>query len=88
MSKYERTFAVVDTKVLALYSGYPTYNQSMMFYKFSNELMFTRYAHVMMKQGSPLADALTNTLERLHAMGFPNHFIWMRLPIEADDWGS
>ena len=84
---FDKSFVVVDTRILSVYSQYPWKDKNHMLYAFGKELLYTRFSHAQMKKGTPYARNMTTTLERMHAMGFPNHFIWMRLPIEATDWG-
>lgn len=85
---FDESFATEDTKVIGLYANYPFQNNSFAARHFRQGMFPNEYSHVQMKKGAPFLNQMSTTLERMHAMGFDDYFIWKRLPIEANDWGN
>lgn len=85
---FNESFAVADTKVLNLYTNYPFNGIGFAARHFGKETFPSVYSHIHMKKGAPFLEQMSAILDRMHAMGFDEHFIWKRLPIEASDWGK
>ena len=54
---------------------------------FPKQLLFREFTYVMMKRGSPISKTVTQFLEVMYAMGFPDYIETKRLPIEAEHYG-
>lgn len=85
---FNDSYAVADTKVLGLYSNYPFDQHPFASRHFGKEMFPNVFSHIHMKKGAPFRNQMSAILERMHAMGFDDYFIWKRLPIEAKDWGK
>ena len=85
---FEKTKVVGDTRVNSLYGKYPFEDEGKMYLHFSDELLFTSYGHIFMRMGTPFHHNMTMTMEYIQAGGFPEYFIWMRMPVQAKDWGK
>ena len=55
---------------------------------FAKERFQNQFTHIQMKKGAPFMSKMSLIMNRMHAMGFDDYFIWKRLPIEAQDWGE
>ena len=86
-SIFQKHLVVGDTRAGSLYSKYPFVDQTL-FPSFSEELLFTSYGHIFMRMGTPFHHNMTMTMEYIQAGGFPEYFIWMRMPVQAKDWGK
>ena len=91
--KYDKSAAVVDTRLTSMYSNYP-WNYSVEGYDrfemphFAKQTFFSVWSCVLMKRGSPIRGDLTQYLEILHATGLSEYIITYRLPVEAKDYGN
>ena len=90
---YDKSFAIVETRLTNMYANYPwnyTFGgrDTFSMLHFAKDLLLTENSFVMMKRGSPITQTVTQFNEILHAMGFPDYITHWRLPIEAEGYGK
>lgn len=85
---FDESYAMADTRTLSLYTNYPFDEYPFAARHFGERIFSDMYSHIHMTKGAPFKDDMSAILDRIHAMGFNNYFIWKRLPIEASDYGK
>lgn len=84
---YDKSFGNVNSLITNLYMFYP-WNDGFKRLHFSKELILTRFSYAQMEKGCAFKADLTQFLLQVHSMGFLDYFLWMRLPLEAKDFGK
>lgn len=86
---YDKSYANVNSEASNMYMFYP-FNETHPYKRlhFSKNHLFTIYSYVLMEKGCLYKKNMTEFVERIHSKGFPEYFIWMRLPLEAKDFGK